>query len=313
MEFEYLSQYFKNRLSVGFLQDRVAIENANEAKNRLRAEKLSGLKKLTSRHFLIEWILKLSGAYWLGARSARRIQKKLNVFNSPRVPPAFDGYTILHLSDLHADISEPAMEFLCDQIRSETCDLCVMTGDYRGKTWGQFDDALKIMGRIGRALHCPVYAVLGNHDSIEMVPSLEAMGIKVLLNETVSLERGEAKLHLAGVDDAHFFGLHDLKAVLPPTTPNTFSILLSHTPELYGEAADANFDVMLSGHTHAGQICLPGGIPLRLDCNVPRRMGAGRWQHGKLSGYTSAGAGTSIVPVRLNCRPEITLHRLAKA
>ena len=67
---------------------------------------------------------------------------------------------------------------------------------------------------------------------------------------------------------------------------------------------------MLSGHTHGGQICLPGGIPLTLDSALPRRLGAGAWTYHGMDGYTSLGAGASIVPVRCNCPPEICLHEL---
>src|SRR2546430_848369 len=89
-----------------------------------------------------------------------------------------------------------------------------------------------------------------------------------------------------------------------------FSILLSHTPEVYRQAAHANFDLMLSGHTHGGQICLPGSIPIKLEAVLPRRMGAGAWRYPNMTGYTSVGAGTSVLPVRLNCSPENTLHCL---
>ena len=91
---------------------------------------------------------------------------------------------------------------------------------------------------------------------------------------------------------------------------DAFSILLSHTPEIYRQAAHADFNVLLSGHTHGGQICLPGGIPVTLNCVLPRAMGNGRFKHHDMIGYTSAGAGVSIVPARFNCPPEITLHHL---
>ena len=92
----------------------------------------------------------------------------------------------------------------------------------------------------------------------------------------------------------------------------SFSILLSHTPEVYRQAAHAGFDLMLSGHTHGGQICLPGGVPLTLDSGC-RAIGAGAWRYDAMAGYTSVGAGSSIVPVRFNCPPEITLHRLHRS
>jgi predicted MPP superfamily phosphohydrolase len=67
---------------------------------------------------------------------------------------------------------------------------------------------------------------------------------------------------------------------------------------------------MLSGHTHGGQLCLPGGIPIKLEARLPRSMGRGAWRYAEMAGYTSVGAGTSLLPVRLNCPPEITLHTL---
>ncbi len=90
------------------------------------------------------------------------------------------------------------------------------------------------------------------------------------------------------------------------------SILLSHTPEIYRQAAHADFDLLLSGHTHGGQICLPGAIPITLDATLPRRMGSGPWRYRRMVGYTSVGVGSCLVAVRLNCPPEITLHRLRR-
>src|SRR5213078_5219961 len=85
------------------------------------------------------------------------------------------------------------------------------------------------------------------------------------------------------------------------------------TPATYRQAAYADFNVLISGHTHGGQICLPGGIPLTLDSVLPRRMGSGAWKYHEMAGYTSVGAGSSVVPVRFNCPPEITLHHLSRA
>ena len=88
------------------------------------------------------------------------------------------------------------------------------------------------------------------------------------------------------------------------------SILLSHTPEAYRHAAHADFDLMLCGHTHGGQICLPGGRPLLTDASSPRRFARGAWRYHAMTGYTATGSGTSLVDVRLNCPPEVTLHTL---
>jgi len=145
-----------------------------------------------------------------------------------------------------------------------------------------------------------------------MVPGLEAMGIRVLLNECETLVRGDQRIYLAGIDDAHYFRADNIEKASLPIPNGSFSILLSHTPEVYRQAAHADFNLMLSGHTHGGQICLPGSVPITLEAVLPRRMGSGAWQYHDMSGYTSVGAGSSVVPVRLNCPPEITLHRLRR-
>jgi predicted MPP superfamily phosphohydrolase len=91
----------------------------------------------------------------------------------------------------------------------------------------------------------------------------------LLLNEVVVIEFGGAELHLAGVDDPHFYRTHDLAGVRDQIPDDGFSVLLCHSPETYREAAGHGFDVMLSGHTHGGQICLPGGHSWCKVCDAP--------------------------------------------
>lgn len=191
-------------------------------------------------------------------------------------------------------------------------DICVLTGDYRGKTYGPFAASLKGINELVKQLRGPLYGVLGNHDSIYMAPSLEAIGIRILFNESETIYRGGHQIYLAGVDDAHFYRADDLAKAAKLIPQDAFSILLSHTPEVYSRAASTGFDLMLSGHTHGGQLCLPGGIPIKLEARLPRVFGAGSWYHSDMAGYTSVGVGTSLLPVRLNCPPEITLHTLRR-
>jgi len=146
-----------------------------------------------------------------------------------------------------------------------------------------------------------------------MVLDLEDMGIQLLLNEHVRLERDGAVIYLAGIDDPHYFRADNLEKAAEEIPVDVVSVLLAHSPEIYRHAAHAEFDVMLCGHTHGGQICLPGGLPLYLNASCPRRYCRGAWRYGRLHGYTSTGSGSSIVDVRLNCPPEITLHRLWRA
>ena len=195
-------------------------------------------------------------------------------------------------------------------LRTINYDLCALTGDYRGQTFGPYEATLAGMSRICAEIKKPIYGVLGNHDSVRMLPGLEGMGIRMLLNECEKIERDHQRIYLAGIDDAHFYRADNIEKAASGIPSEEFSILLSHTPEIYQPAALADFDLLLSGHTHGGQICLPGGIPITLDSVLPRYMGSGPWKYRNMIGYTSVGAGSSIVPVRFNCLPEITLHYL---
>jgi predicted MPP superfamily phosphohydrolase len=204
------------------------------------------------------------------------------------------------------------MQHLTDIVHTIACDICVLTGDYRGKTFGSFEKCLALMRDLCTRIKLPLYGILGNHDSIRMTPALEAMGIRMLFNEQEPITRDGATINLAGIDDAHFYRTDDIPKAAAAIPRDAFSILLAHTPESYRAAAAAGFDLMLSGHTHGGQLCLPGGIAIKLEARLPRRMGRGAWRFQRLAGYTSAGAGTSLAPVRLNCPAEITVHTLRR-
>ncbi|HUL73277.1 MAG TPA: metallophosphoesterase [Vicinamibacterales bacterium] len=204
------------------------------------------------------------------------------------------------------------MARLIELLHEMTYDLCVLTGDYRGQTFGPYDAALEGLARVRPHLGTAVYAVLGNHDTIRMVPGVEDMGIRLLLNECAAITRGDQRIYLAGIDDAHYYRVDNMDKAAAGIPPGGFSILLSHTPEIYRQAAHADFCVLLSGHTHGGQICLPRAIPITLDSALPRRLGSGAWKYHNMDGYTSVGVGSSIVPVRFNCPPEITLHHLRR-
>jgi len=186
----------------------------------------------------------------------------------------------------------------------------VSPGDYRGNTYSDHKPCLEGIKRLSGVISSDIYAVLGNHDPFALVADLEALGIRVLLNENVAIKHKDATIYLAGVDDAHFYRTHEIAKAAANIPECKVKILLSHTPEIYMDAAKAGFDLMLSGHTYGGQICLPGGIPILWECNIPRAYATGAWAYARMAGYTSVGAGSCCVPVRFNNHPEITLHRL---
>ena len=300
------------RLGPLHARQRLGIERDHEAQVFGQGLTFFHLENSSWAEWIIRNVLKATGLYWRARQNAERILVKRNDMRFKTLPPLFEGFTILHISDLHVDMNEVAMNRLIELVGSMQYDVCVLTGDYRGRTFGPFQPALDGVARVGTHLKQPIYAVLGNHDTIQMVPGLEAMGIRVLLNECETIVRKDQRIYLAGIDDAHFFRVDNIEKAALAIPRGEFSILLSHTPEVYRQAAHANFDLMLSGHTHGGQICLPGSIPIKLEAVLPRRMGAGPWQYRDMTGYTSVGAGSSVVPVRLNCPPEITLHHLRR-
>jgi len=302
----------EKRLGPLHARQRLGIERDHEAQVFGQGLTFFHLENLYSAPAIIRTVLKLTGLYWRARRNAEQVVVRRNDMRFARLPPFFDGFTILHISDLHVDISEGAMRNLLQLVGGIQYDVCVLTGDYRGKTFGPFDATLKGMAKLRAQLTEPIYGVLGNHDTIQMVPAMEAMGIRVLLNECETIVRGDQRIHLSGIDDAHFYRVDNIEKCSSQIPDGDFCILLSHTPEVYRQAAHASFDLMLSGHTHGGQICLPGSIPIKLEAKLPRRMGAGAWRYHNMTGYTSVGAGTSLLPVRLNCLPEITLHTLQR-
>ncbi len=257
--------------------------------------------------------LKLTGLYWRGHRNTTRIQVRHNHACLPGLPPEFDGFTLLHLSDLHVDMNPGAMHRLIELLHEIDYDICVLTGDYRGETFGPHEETLEGLANVRTHLKEPVYGVLGNHDTIRMLPGLEDMGIRMLVNESEAIRYNNASIKLVGIDDAHYFRVDNIEKAVSDIAIDEFTILLTHTPEIYRQAAHADFDLLLAGHTHGGQICLPGGIPITLESVLPRHMGSGAWKYHSMHGYTSVGVGSSIVEVRFNCPPEITLHHLHPA
>lgn len=309
---EDLLTKLEQRLGRVHAKQRLGIETDHEAQLFGQGLTFFHIENWYSVHSVIRNALRLAGLYGRGRRNAERIVLRHNDVWFKDLPPHFDGFTLLHISDMHADMNEAAMHNLVELAAGLRYDVCVLTGDFRGKTFGPFEAALDGVSRVRAHLKGPVYGVLGNHDTIQMVPGLETMGIRMLLNESEAIARDGQRIHIAGIDDAHFFRVDNIEKAASQIPDGEFSILLSHTPEIYRQAAHADFNLILSGHTHGGQICLPGSIPITLGSVLPRRMGSGAWQYHNMIGYTSVGAGSSVVAVRFNCPPEITLHHLRR-
>jgi predicted MPP superfamily phosphohydrolase len=264
----------------------------------------------------LQWLLRgglrVCGLLERGRRNAMDIQIRRNDISLERIPPAFDGFTLLHISDLHLDFRPDFPGRLSEAVAGLRYDVCVLTGDYRFHTDGDSGPALRALSVLRDALSSPVYAVLGNHDGSDMIDDMCEMGYQVLYNDAAAIVRGTEAIYLAGVDDPHFFQTDDLQAALRPVPEGATRLLLAHSPEIYRSAELADVDYLLCGHTHGGQIALPGGRALYTNARCPDHLVAGPWQWGKLKGYTSTGAGSSVLDVRFNCLPEVVLHRLCR-
>ncbi len=174
------------------------------------------------------------------------------------LPRGFDGFTLLHISDLHVDMNEGAMRRLAELLpelelrslrsdrRFSRRDLWPVRGDARGH------------GGLRAHIKGPVYGVLGNHDTIRMVPASRRWASACCSTSARRFRAAVEQIYLAGIDDAHFYRVDNIEKAAAGIPRDAFSILLSHTPEIYRQAAHADFDLLLSGHTHGGQICLPG-------------------------------------------------------
>lgn len=305
-------QALEQRIGRVHLRQRLGIEQDKEHRVFGQGRNFFHLENWYSIHSLIRTTLMVTGMWGRGRRNARNIQVRHNRIFLPALPHEFDGFTLCHISDLHLDMSSDIVSVIADRIKQLSYDVCVITGDLRAQTFGPSAAALEGMARLTPHLKQPILGVLGNHDSIHMVPALEGMGVQLLLNESVAFTRNDARIHIAGIDDPHYYRADNLERASQNIPYEEVSILLSHSPEIYRHAAHADFDVMLCGHTHGGQICLPGGMPIWCNASCPRELCSGTWRHHDLIGYTSSGTGVSIVDVRINCPAEITLHRLCR-
>jgi uncharacterized protein len=296
-----------------YVRQRLGMEHDFEARVHGRRTHFFHIDNWHSLHGLVRGSLRISGMLGRARRNARRLVLRRHDIVLPHLPTAFDGFILLHLSDLHIDAAPDFPAVLIEAVRGLDYDLCVLTGDYRALTYGPFEATLAGLAALRPRLNGTPYAVLGNHDTLRLVPGMEALGYRMLLNEWIAIRRGDAAIYLAGIDDAHFYRLDNFDRAAEALPDDGVSILLSHTPEPYRQAAHAGFDLMLCGHTHGGQICLPNGMPLKTYARHARRFARGSWHYHDMRGYTSTGSGTSLVDVRLNCPPEVTLHQLRRA
>jgi len=251
---------------------------------------------------------------------ARALKVRRLTLDLPALPEAFDGFRLLHLSDLHLLQFGTVPNQLLRVLPTLHADLAVFTGDYKRHT---FTDDAPIPGWMGRlraacrTRHGAI-AVLGNKDNAGMKQTFAPYGIDLLINEHTTIERdgpaGPQRLHVLGVDAHSPVKEPDRAARILDRFPNDgFRILLSHTPDYVRLAAGLGIELVLAGDTHGGQILLPVLGALKVKSKLGRRYCRGVIREGATTLHISSGCGTANVPFRFRCPPEVTLITLRRA
>lgn len=279
-----------------------------------RWQTLLNMSSFLGHYALYNWFFKLAGLQEKGHRNVLDIRVEERDFYFTDLPHSFDGFRILLLTDLHLDGLSGLTEELARKIQDKDVDLCLLGGDIRMKTYGPMAPCLRklrcLLPQI-RSRH-GILGVLGNHDCIEMTVDLEETGLIMLINDSWEICRSGESLWVVGVDDPHYYKVDDAEHAFQDVPEQAFTIFLAHSPEAYKTAADFHPRLYLCGHTHGGQICLPGRGPIFTNSRAPRFTAMGCWQYKGMTGYTSRGAGASGVPLRFNCPGEITLMTLRR-
>src|SRR6266550_6838732 len=229
----------------------------------------------------------------------------------PRLPRAFDGFRIVQLSDIHHSpfTSIKQIERAVETANGLHPDMIALTGDYVSKERRYAAPCAEFLGTL-KARH-GVFAVLGNHDhwtDAALITDLfRAEGITMLVNQGMRFEKDGAAFWLAGVDDT-MVGLEDLSLALAGASDDEMKLLLAHNPVILRKAARAGVDLVLSGHTHGGQVNLRSE---QSESGRPRRRkGKGLARQDETQIYITRGLGNVVLPVRFGCPPEVSLLEL---
>ncbi|MBV9211057.1 MAG: metallophosphoesterase [Acidobacteria bacterium] len=228
-----------------------------------------------------------------------------------RLPREMDGLRIVHLSDIHHSpfTGSEQIERAIETANSLEPDIIALTGDYVSHDPAYAAPCAELLSRL--SARYGVYAVLGNHDhwtDAALITDLfRAEGIRVLVNEGMRFELGGASFWLAGVDDT-MVGLEDLPLSLAGSRQDEMKLLLAHNPIILRRAARAGVDLVLSGHTHGGQVTWRSE---RGASGRPRRrILRGLARRGATQIYVTRGLGTVVLPIRYGCPPEVSLLEL---
>lgn len=235
---------------------------------------------------------------------------------SDNIPDEFNGFKIVHISDLHNAEFGDGQKDLIDKIEAQDADIIVITGDMIDSRRTDVDKAVELITGLGNKI--PVYYVTGNHESRvreynELESKLIENGVTVLKNESVKIEKDSSFINVIGVDDPSFgMSANDIFHTVSELKTDGYDVLLSHRPELFETYCESGAELVLCGHAHGGQVRIPfiGGIVAPNQGLFPEYT-AGSYKSGSTEMIVSRGLGNSIIPLRVNNPPELVVITLS--
>ena len=256
-------------------------------------------------------LLKLVGKYKGGFNNAENIVLRELELKFPDLPSKFESFTILHLSDLHFGCIPEIEDIVLKLLNNCEVDICVITGDYLEGIHVPINSTIDSLRKITEGINTRhgFLGILGNHVTCHMVTPMEDLGIRMLINEDYRLHKGSDCIQFIGTDDVHYYYTDQAMHTLEKSGSDT-SIALVHSPEIYDLTEKMGINLYLCGHTHGGQVCMPGGTPIITNLNRGKDFYSGHWQYRNMQGVTSCGVGTSGIPVRFNMQGELLLLEL---
>jgi uncharacterized protein len=260
----------------------------------------------------------MSSFAYAGNIEPNLIEVKTVNLTLPRLSPAFDGYKIAQISDIHmgTGMTQERLERIVEMINSQQPDSIAVTGDFvtHGDISGHIPALTEPLSKL--TPKDVAVAVLGNHDHwtspVLIQQVIRDSGMVELSNNIFTIQRGSESLHFGGVDSywEHLARVDDVVAKLPA---DGATILLAHEPDFADISAQTGrFDLQISGHSHGGQIILPFFGPPVVP-RLGRKYPIGQYQVGGMIQYTNRGVGTILPAIRFNCRPEITIFTLTSS
>ncbi|MDN4525559.1 metallophosphoesterase [Fictibacillus fluitans] len=228
----------------------------------------------------------------------------------PHLPDAFKGLHIVQISDFHLGFHFRARHInkMAEKIQELKPDLVIFTGDLVNSKRSRRSAVKSIPGL--KSIDAPLgkFAVLGNHDYLENIDTIDELlrksGFDLLVNENRKLTKGNDNFYIAGMDD-YLQGDADIEKSLEGIPEDQFTLLLAHEPDYFKVSSKFPIDLQLSGHSHGGQVRMPLYGPI-ITSRMGRKYHTGHYESEEKHLYTNRGMGTTHLPFRFFCRPEIT-------